>query len=196
LARIYRPRCALFSQPAEPRTRRSGSTTACGSGRGASGRRRSATPCAASECGSAPSRRPTPPRAPTTPPPRGAKAKLNFPSSASSSSPSTKNDDAPASVPAGNDGGAPAAVLGVLFRTRNLPEGEAALAAPPLPDDSASWSASDPEVVDPLYDFSGELMSSYYTFTGGEYEPLESLFTEEYGLMGLWSFGEGGSLNF
>jgi hypothetical protein len=46
------------------------------------------------------------------------------------------------------------------------------------------WSAGDPEVADPLHGFSGELMASYFTFTGGEYDPLESLFAEEYGLMG------------
>ncbi|GJM84443.1 hypothetical protein PR202_ga00111 [Eleusine coracana subsp. coracana] len=149
---------------------------------------------------------------------RGPKAKLNFPASsspphhrkrrranASTSSPSTKNnDDAQALfVPEDHDG-APPGGLGeplIISGARKMPGGgDAALLEPPAA--ANSWSAGEPEVVDP-YDLSDELMTSYFAFTCGEYEPLESLFSisgggaEEHRLMGPWSlFGEGGSLYF
>ncbi|TVU30913.1 hypothetical protein EJB05_22566, partial [Eragrostis curvula] len=127
---------------------------------------------------------------------RGTKAKLNFPSSASPPRRNRRRANAGAagassSPPAfGPATGAPA-VLGEECFSAKLPAGEAALALPLIHAD-AFWSTGEPEVVDP-YDCCGEL-TSY--FTGGEYEPLESLFAggdvtaEEHGLMGLWSFGE------
>ncbi|XP_062205621.1 ethylene-responsive transcription factor 1-like [Phragmites australis] len=141
---------------------------------------------------------------------RGAKAKLNFPSSpplhrkkrrvnadAGTYWPSTKNGAA-ASASASNDGAvAPApALLGepmsvaMKWPTSVVIEGlSPAVAASSIPDD--------PEVLDP-YDFYGEL-TSY--LNGGTYEPLESLLTggiaaDELGSMALWSFGEDGSFCF
>lgn len=138
---------------------------------------------------------------------RGAKAKLNFPSSSPSPhrkkrranagtfSPPTKKY---ATASASNDGAAAPAFLGEPSGAKKRPSIEAGGALPPA---SFSVSVDDPEVFDP-YDFYGEL-ASY--FNGGAYESVESLFphgddggagTGDQWAMGLWSFGDDGSLCF
>ncbi|OEL31961.1 hypothetical protein BAE44_0007020 [Dichanthelium oligosanthes] len=143
---------------------------------------------------------------------RGAKAKLNFPSSpppdrkrrranayshastVMTNCPPTKND-APASVSYSR-----AAVPAVLAEPGGAKKTPANEAIEPLPlrPSTVCTSTDDSEVFDP-YVFYGELTS--YFNCGGAFEPLESMLTggvvaEEYGTTALWSFGDDSSLCF
>ena len=140
---------------------------------------------------------------------RGAKAKLNFPSSPPLDRKRRRRSYANANASAviancpptvSHAAAAPGVVREPGGAKKPPANGGAMQALPPLPPSAVCASTGgQQEAFDP-YDLYGEL-ASYFSFDVSAFEPLESMLTggiaaEERGTMPLWSFGDDGSLCF